>query len=839
MRYAELLLKGYKRLQLNQVETFILRPTQIVQLILGTNGSGKSSLLRELTPLPANSADFAKDGKKAITIEDRGHTYVLTNDFGAEKKHSFIKDEEELNHGGTAAVQKELVKQEFQITNDTHELVTGLEIFTQMSPSRRREWFTQLSDVNYDYAISRYNRLREEFRNVSGALKLDKKQLVVEQSKVITEEEQQRLIQEVRALHVEMTRLIEMRSPIERPIEQVDRDRLAAEEQLRLLSERLLRLRVEAPMSMVRNEWGELQRATFASVGAVDQHVENIRHQITAQEAVLSKSVTDHEKLKENADILKRRGTDGVKSVQLRITAAREARDELLKGRQLGLEGFDPRAALKALDSVDRTLEGLLMELPVNEDQRFSSAKLNEQREISGQVKQQRTAKAAEVAHWEGKKQHLEQHKANGRTECPKCHHVFTQGVSEEAFTVLTNQIEKAKAELRGLDERLAGLDEVIGTNQSYGELFREVQLTLRGTPALSPFWDHVLETRFLQSAPKRVVTLLHALRQDLELELKAQRHIDEIGELQKLLVQSEELGDASLAEVTQQLGEASLVIESLTKALAGARQQLHAFQTYRRQLTEAFELQFKIEQTVKSFETFTHHQVETLRRMAIQRCLEQTQSALARKEEILNVLNQQKAIVANLTLTIARRTLEEEALKMTVRALSPTDGLIADGLLGFIKSFTQQMNQLIRKIWAYPLEILPCGMSSDRGTELDYKFPLMVGTRSNVVDDIKRGSSGMQEIVDLAFKVVAMKYLGLDHGALPLDEFGKTLDMEHRTTAMQAVKQLMETRPFTQLFLINHYSELYGSFTNAEVCVLDSRNIAVPQTYNTHVTMH
>jgi ABC-type hemin transport system ATPase subunit len=129
--------------------------------------------------------------------------------------------------------------------------------------------------------------------------------------------------------------------------------------------------------------------------------------------------------------------------------------------------------------------------------------------------------------------------------------------------------------------------------------------------------------------------------------------------------------------------------------------------------------------------------------------------------------------------------------------------------------------------------------MSSERGAELDYKFPLLVGTRDNIVADVSRGSSGMQEIVDLAFKVVALNRLRLDHGPLTLDEFGKTLDLEHRHAAVMAIKTLMDTKPFTQLFMISHYESHYGAFTNAEVCVLDARNIAVPKVYNTHVTMH
>jgi hypothetical protein len=35
---------------------------------------------------------------------------------------------------------------------------------------------------------------------------------------------------------------------------------------------------------------------------------------------------------------------------------------------------------------------------------------------------------------------------------------------------------------------------------------------------------------------------------------------------------------------------------------------------------------------------------------------------------------------------------------------------------------------------------------------------------------------------------------------------------------------------------MINHYENIYGAFTNMEICVLDDRNITVPARYNEHV---
>jgi len=44
-------LHRFKRFTLNNIETFVYTPKAKLQLIQGTNGVGKSSLINELTPL--------------------------------------------------------------------------------------------------------------------------------------------------------------------------------------------------------------------------------------------------------------------------------------------------------------------------------------------------------------------------------------------------------------------------------------------------------------------------------------------------------------------------------------------------------------------------------------------------------------------------------------------------------------------------------------------------------------------------------------------------------------------------------------------------------------------
>ena len=87
-----------------------------VNIVTGDNGSGKSSLMRELSPFASTKSDYDKDGYKKITITHDGHTFELSSNFSRASIHSFIRDGEELNLSGTGDVQNDLCRKHFGLT---------------------------------------------------------------------------------------------------------------------------------------------------------------------------------------------------------------------------------------------------------------------------------------------------------------------------------------------------------------------------------------------------------------------------------------------------------------------------------------------------------------------------------------------------------------------------------------------------------------------------------------------------------------------------------------------------------------------------------------------------
>ena len=107
--------------------------------------------------------------------------------------------------------------------------------------------------------------------------------------------------------------------------------------------------------------------------------------------------------------------------------------------------------------------------------------------------------------------------------------------------------------------------------------------------------------------------------------------------------------------------------------------------------------------------------------------------------------------------------------------------------------------------------------------------------------DDIADTSLGMQEILNLSFKLAMQKLLIPDY-PLMLDEVGVNLDTTHRLKLYEYIKQLL-FNDYPNAFIISHYKELYSLFdTDTEITVLDSKNIDVsllPLQPNTAITFN
>lgn len=844
MRLLSIELAGYKRLKSDTVALFRMELVQKIQLILGGNGSGKSALLYELSPLPADGIYFHKGGYKLIRIEKNHNLYELRNDFQTKAgRHSFLKNGEELNQEGLQSTQLELVWNEFRINRKIRELLLGKRAFTNMRPQERREWLTMLADTDFEYAIDVHAQLKERLRDADRDVRRDQGRLTHETSKIITAEERERLQVEVKAIHEELTQLIAIRKPIEQSATQLESQQQIGLTKLNEMSLQLLRMRLHAPLTAYgahdpsRNDWGELERVNFSSIADVDIHLAQLRERMAAESALINKAVIDHGKLQQNLTILKKAGQEGLTNLGETLKKLVGEREQILERRKYRFEFQDPQVSLAALDACFDTLFSIFSEIPQNEDKRFSQAARN--------ALQVELTKDRELAHryknhlgkLEANAEHFEKHLSEGGVDCPKCGHHFVPGFTAAGLKEIRGKIEHGTGVHAEVDLRIKKNEETLGQLDQYGQLYRQYRGCVNAHPALGGLWQFLEDQSLPVDSPRSILPILTLVREDLLLELHAARLTQQINETKELMHQKTLVGDVSLSETQEKIDEVTHQVETMTSHLARLKTRYDDHVTYRTQLDEAFILGAKIEKLKNNLSELTVNLIDTVWMEMVHHCVRQLQSQLLRKEEALNEVKQQLARVEELKKSIEMAEKSKRALEILVDTMSPKDGMIAEGLMGFIRHFVKKMNQVIARVWTYPLVVKECAVGDDGRVELDYKFPMLVDGRVPV-DDIEEGSGAQRDIVDLAFMIAGMKYLGLADAPLMLDEFEEHFDKVHQTRAVDTVKTLIDTQSFSQLLMISHFEATYTAYSNVDICVLDEKNIAVPDSYNQHVTI-
>lgn len=830
MKIIEAEFDGYLRIALTGASYFYFKPTEVTQVFLGTNGSGKSSLLNDFFPFPSNSEDFLPNGFKRIKYEHNNKLFEIKSSFNP-TFHSFKIETDgqwiELNESGKQTIQLELAKTHFGVTPEIRDYLMGNKLFTELRPLERRDIFTQMSDADYTFGLKLFNEAKTKVRDITGAIKFIKERISRESIKLITKEEHSDLLEIQSNLHKELDKLYQQRNNNlfnSDKYKDKEFDLLSA---INNISHDILKLNINLP-----------HESKFNNIGDINNQVISLDKEKYALKQLLeSKSKTFNQLVKEK-ELLTLSGGEGLEGVTKRIKSHQEQLKNLTQHLRYPWQFRDATVAYSAFKDIFEELTTIFSSLRSNEEKYFSNTTLNRLRQKREELTRSEIEQENLSKKYFFEIQHQNTHKEKPATKCPNCSFSWVIGFNEkhlnellEAQKLNEEQLSNTKALLKKTDEEISEVMEFLNNYLRYTRIRSSY-------PILNPLWEQMdfEDTSFIQ--PGKALAMIQSLHFGLDTVLEIDT-INKSIEKDRILETALKQTDLQNVEkVSKTINDLELEISTITNELRTLNISINELTILSKDLTQLESKKLELENLVNKAHENNDVLLKAYFNDYVNESIRLIQSQLASVEQKVNFAQTQVSLVEDLSNSLIDQEALLNAYRVIVKELSPTEGLIAEGLTGFIKAYVNQMNHFLASSWSYELEVLPCSVEKEDSVDLDYKFPLKLKNRTKPLSDVKFGSKGIRGIINLAFRIVMIKYLRLVDIPLFLDEFGDGLDDHHRTSSTQAITRVSEQLGFNQVFIISHYIETYGSIANSEICVLDNTNLTIDMEHNKHVVL-
>lgn len=800
MKIKRIYLKNYTRMFLDNIKEFDYTPKEKMQVILGKNGIGKSSLLSLLSAIPAKpNEDFENGGYGLIEIEHNGDNYLLTSGLNGSNKHSFFFNNEELNPGGTRKIQLTLVEEKFGITPKIADVMLGVRTFTEMGPSERKEWLTNISHIDYDYAMKLYNRIKQQHRDLVGSLKVEQADLASLLSRSYEKTQIDEMQKKIEALH----KLIELLASGLTSVKKVDIENIVEKDifyyetimaGLKKYDQKKLKNN-GVTLGIARNKLNDV----IPSINKLEKNLRDIRFIESNQIAMDEKDITD------------------------RLEKLENDRKELTSKIYLDVDLNALNATYEAFINIYPDLTSGLNELTDKQGDFYSLANKNLIKSSIDKTTVRLKQLETEIRIINTEKLSMEHNRDHNQVTCDECGNKWSIGYDESRYKSLVAKLTNKNNELSDTEEMMEKLQKDSAIIYEKDIIVSKIKSIIgRDTRGLlKPIWEYLNKKVKLDKESQQAIEELYTIKTDLEEWLVLIDIAEEISRLHK---------DYALVDKQKEL-EKDLFLKTKDKM----EEELSHFIMEKHRLTKEIEEGEKIQSLLKEaddiYRKLKRHmsnnrhellgEIQTKKNSELTRLINQARVEITSLEHKITVSTKEEQRISDAKHKISILQERIEANEILLNIMSPNSGLIAKSITQFLNHFIKDMNEIINEVWNYSMEILPCNIEED---DLTYRFPVLVDSRKEI-SDVSRTSSSMREIINLAFKITSMKYLGFEDYPLFLDEYAKPMDDVHRINAYVQIEEMSKAW-FSQVFMISHFEEGYSRFVNADFNVLSSDNL-------------
>jgi len=805
MNVTKLVLHNYVRFSLNKITNLVYTPNKNMQIILGQNGSGKSSLLEQLLPVCNNAKkDFNTDGYRELHFTHNDRDYVLHNTQTG--KHSFLIDSEEFNPGGTRAVQNQLIKDHTGVTPNIQKVLLGGKQFTTMSPMERKEWITEMSSIDYTFPVSVYNKLRTEHRDIVGGIKLLQANITRATQTMLAEELVTKLELDRTYTNSLIDHLLRLIGTVSDGI-----GTSSATNEVRIAYTKLTK---------------QLRGITTKSLTGLKEEYIQCESDIKNLDTALAKMVTELDIIKSTVD------DSRLPKLKKARHVVKDELDHILDtNRYGGLE--DRQTTVSYLLNNYTNIVSKISDITDCGNIDYSKDRLNKLLSCRDEVANTIAIVTKVVNTMSAELKHISKHHGVG-IKCPECANEWTPSSSDNDYSTIEIAISKRAAQLNSKNKELSVLDaDIKAVAMTRGLLGELAGLFSMGSGTKKIMSDMLQSDTFQSDGVGALFNLFEMVMVDIRELASSDKLLDQITELDSEIDKTTALATMATDLRTNQIDKLTNEISNTVVEKRRVKDLLNSLARDISTVSGITELRANLARLVKQAYYSRDKSVTAIRNHHLEQAVAGLRSQLMDIDDQLKDNSDRLHMLGRYQSELGVLNQREKILKTIINTLSPSGGLIAKSISSFLNIFLDDINSIIFEVWDYPMEILACDIAED---DLDYKFKVLVNN-SEVVNDISSTSAGMSEIINMAFKVVFCKYMGLTNFPLILDEFGRTFDASHRVKAYDTLDRTLSGM-FSQIYIVSHYESMYGRFSNADVSIMDTAGVDMSTVSNYNKVM-
>lgn len=793
MKLTKLILHNYTRLYVTGIRHIEYIPEQPMQIVLASNGAGKSSLLKEIIPnVEELPNEYDVGGYRIAHYEHNTHTYILSYNKDT-NKHSFKINNNELNNSGLKKIQKTLIEEHFNITKPIHELLLSTATFTTMTISERKKWFTEIiTKIDYTNVLRIYNNTKSRIKDLTAFIKLT-------QSKILKDEElfnnmSEDDINDLALIRRDLLKMVTEAfndkinvSNISSPnIHKLDLKR----QELQSINTLLKDIPKEEILLKYRNNVESNIEFNKQAILDIDNEIDNLDNTIIETDfntVELKETLKDIEEYFKEYNFL---GDDILNTTKM---------FNKIYGRltDIASELFD-------FINVDITKKEILINTILSTTTDIN--KIN----LSIRVNEK------DLALQEGYSKHDD-------VTCPVCNNIFKPNFDNSLLHTLKNKLDELYT-LKDKQEKVLKIsNEELEDIKLKQQLMNNYKLLVESVPILS---------KSLISYLDDISTLTHNLNNifiSMPDETILNNKILEYEDINKNLDIVKNINASKVALIKNKYNALQdrrmkhLVSNNKNKTL------LEKYNRYLRLYKTSNDLINSIDSIIIQNTLYSKEHKDILFNNYLDNFINLVQKEIQaidnKLAEFRNVQEHYKGLQAELE----NYKIDLEANKHIEQLLSPSKGLIGKTMSATINTVLDKMNFIINQIWSYKISILPCDVTE---SELTFRFPVLIND-SKSIPDIVKGSSSIREVIDLAFKITVMELLDMLQYPLILDEYSSSMDMANRVSSYEYIERLSKEY-FSQVFMVSHFEEMFLRFASTtDVVVLNNDNIQYTGLHN------